>query len=264
MDTRWLKMARPVAELRRGRTDWYRIENKAKDNGTTVAEVYIYDEIGYWGVTSSDFVRDFDAITADEIHVRLNSPGGEVGDGLAIYEAVKRKASRTTCYVDGYALSAASFILQAAGKRVVSRSSLVMIHNASGLAVGTAADMRELADVLDKLTRSVADIYAQRTGTPLDGWLAAMDAETWYSSQEAVDAGLADEVAQDEQGGDDTAANSWDLSIYAKAPRPGNRTHARPAAVSTMNNRQVDDRSGASQVTIDTQAFHEALKEAFQ
>jgi len=258
MDYQWLKMARPVAALKRGRTDWYRIENKT----ATSADVYIYDEIGYWGVTSKDFAREVGALDVQQINLHLNSPGGEVGDGLAIYEVLRQHQATVTAYVDGYALSAASFILQAADTRIAGRNSMTMIHNASGLAIGTAQDMRQLADVLDKLTANVADIYAQRAGGSVDFWLGQMDAETWYTAQEAVDAGLADQVGEQ----DTELDNHWDLSIFNHVPagiaaHAGRALAARPTQQAAPPTQTPEP---APWPGPDPDALREALKEAFR
>lgn len=204
------KTARNRAELRRGRNDWYRIENKAG----SAPRVYIYDEIGFFGVTAQDFVKDLNEIDADEIDLRLNTPGGNAFDGLAIYNALRDHKATVTATVDGLAASAGATIFQAGDKRVMNRSTEMMIHNASGLVLGTADDMREMAERLDAFSRDIANIYAERSAMDLDQAVAAMKAETWYSADEAVEAGLADEVA-----GSDKADNSFDLSIYNHAGR---------------------------------------------
>lgn len=210
-----LKTARNRAELRRGRTDWYRIETvDATTAKLDTPRVYIYDEIGYFGVTAQDFVKDLNEIDADEIDLRLNTPGGNVFDGLAIYNALVDHKASITATVDGLAASAGSYILQAGDKRVMNRSTEVMIHNAAGLTIGDADDHRETADRLDAFTRDIAKIFAGRSDTEVDDWLAAMKAETWYNADEAVEAGLADEVADGK-----TADNSFDLSIYNHAGR---------------------------------------------
>lgn len=221
MNTR-RRLARPMDLLRQGRTDWYRIENKAGDT----AEILIYDEIGYFGVTAQDFVNDLSGITAKNISVRLNSPGGDVFDGIAIYNAIKRHPSKCTVTVDGIAASAASFIAQAGDRVVMTRNSQMMIHDAWGLCVGNASDMREVADLLDRFSANIADIYTQRAGGTVDLWRTRMKAETWYSAQEAVDAGLADEI----EGASEAPENSFDLSVFnyagrANAPTP---EHTRP------------------------------------
>jgi ATP-dependent protease ClpP protease subunit len=207
-----LRMARPVAHLRQGRRDWYRIEDSA-----AAAEVYIYDEIGFFGVTAADFVADLRAITAPSINLHVNSPGGEVFDGVAIFTAIRSHPAHVTVHVDGLAASAASFIAQAGDRRVMARNATMMIHEGAGLCVGNAGDMRQLADLLDRVSDNIADIYAQRAGGDVTSWRAAMRAETWYSAAEAVDAGLADEVADVPQK--PTALAEWDLSIFNYAGR---------------------------------------------
>src|SRR4026209_2051548 len=102
-----MKTARPVADLRAGRKDWYRIENSA---GNDTTEIYIYDEIGYFGVTAADFVRELQNIRTSNIDLHLNTPGGDVFDGVAIYNALLNHRAHVNTYVDSLAASAGSFI----------------------------------------------------------------------------------------------------------------------------------------------------------
>lgn len=169
---------------------WYSIRNVSRSE----AEVTIYDEIGFFGVTAADFIRDLADIKASTINLRINSPGGDVFDGVAIFNAIKRHTAQVNVFVDGLAASAASFIAMAGDKVLMSPHSQMMIHEASGLAIGNAEDMRKLADMLDKTSTSIADIYAERAGGTTAEWRARMKDETWYSDHEAVAAGLADEV----------------------------------------------------------------------
>lgn len=206
-----LRTARPVAKLRLGRTDWYRIKAQA---GT--AEIAIYDEIGYFGVTAGDFLDELKALQVDRIDVRINSPGGDVWDGLAIYNSLRDHPATVTTYVDGLAASAASIIVQAGDRRVAAKASELMIHEAWGLVVGNAADMRDAADRLDQASGVIAGVYADRAGGTIDGWREAMRSESWYTGAEAADAGLVDEVAGASPA---EPANSWDLSIYSYAGR---------------------------------------------
>lgn len=174
---------------------WYVIRN-ALGALSEPAEVMVYDSIGYGGVTAADFAADLENITASQINLRINSPGGEVFDGIAIYEALRRHRAQVTTYVDSLAASIASVIAMAGDRRVIARNATMMIHDASGLCIGPAADMRELAGLLDRCSDNIADVYAQRaqSGT-VASWRKAMKAETWYSADEAVTAGLATEKA---------------------------------------------------------------------
>lgn len=183
---------------------WYSITNKADGP----AQVHIYDEIGYIGVSASQFTNDLNAIEGP-IEVHLNTPGGEVFDGIAIYNALKQRGN-VTIIVDSLAASIGSVIACAGNPTIMSKNSQMMIHDGFGMTVGNAADMREMADLLDKTSDNIASIYAEKTNRPAAQWRDAMKQETWLSAQEAVDAGLADQV----QG---TPKNEFDLSIFKNA-----------------------------------------------
>lgn len=232
-----LKSARSVVNLRKGRTDWYRIENvkRATADQPSTADIYIYDEIGYFGVTASDFVRDLQAVDVNEISLHLNSPGGDVFEGIAIYNALKNHKATVATFIDGLAASAASFIAMAGDTVVIERNAQMMIHDAHGLCIGNANDMSSMVDLLDKNSDNIADIYAQKAGGTVKDWRAAMRAETWYSADEALQAGLADEVSGGNKK-DSVEDNSWDLSVFAfagreKAPAPRIAAHASPPAI---------------------------------
>lgn len=215
--------------------DWFRIENKAGEN---VTHVYIYDEIGYWGTTASDFAKELAVIDTADIHFHINSPGGEVFDGVAIYNAILNHKSNTTAYVDALAASAASFIATSADKLIMAKNATMMIHDAIGFSYGNAADMAEMKVMLDRISNTIAEMYQTKGGGEVSDWRALMKAETWYSAQEAVDSGLADEVAAKEDKTTEPATNQWDLSLFkyqnrTNAPSPlmqrmliGNHTEA--------------------------------------
>lgn len=218
-----LRTARPRAQLAQGRNDWYRITNSVSGGPATV---HVYDEIGYWGITASDFVRELAGVTATEIDLHVNSPGGEIFDGIAICNALRQHPATVTTYVDGLAASIASVIAMAGDRIVMAPNSQMMIHDGSGLCIGNAAEMRQMAELLDRQSNNIAEVYANRAGGTPEEWRALMEAETWYTAQEAVDAGLADEVASTRTLTDgNSPQNSWDLSIFrypsrAEAPAP--------------------------------------------
>lgn len=173
---------------------WYTITAKA-DTGE--AEIAIFDEIGYWGVTAKAFINDLKKLDAKKITLMVNSPGGSVFDGFAIYNALKQtrdKGVEITAKVMGIAASAASFIVMAANKILMPENSMMMVHYASGLAWGNADDMRETADILDKLDSSIVAMYVARSGKSEEEVRAMLEAETYMSAAEAKDAGFADEV----------------------------------------------------------------------
>ena len=179
------------------RGDWYRVGNVAADR----AELFIYGPIGDdWSqdsVPAASFVKDLRAITAPSIDLHINSPGGLVFDGVAIYSALRNHPSTVDVSVDGIAASAASFVAMAGDTIAIEKPAKMMIHNAGGMVLGGAQDMRAMADLLDELSATIAGIYADRTGKPAAQWLEAMGAETWYGAEQAVAAGLADRVVGD-------------------------------------------------------------------
>ena len=210
---RKFRSARELVNLKQGRNDWYKIKNLADR-----AEIMIYDEIGYFGVTASDFVRDLKAITTNRIDLHLNTPGGEVFDGIAIFNALRQHPAEVHVTVDELAASIGSVIAMSGDRIVMSRNSQMMIHDGLGMGIGNAADLRELADLLDKTSDNIASIYAERTGKDATHWRALMRAETWYSADEAVAAGLADEVEPARER-ETAPENTWDLSIFSRTPK---------------------------------------------
>ncbi len=208
MDKSRFKTSRSIANLKEGRNDWYRIENAASGSPS----VYIYDEIGYFGVTASDFVSDLNAIKADSIDVHVNSPGGDVFDGVAIYNALLNHSAQIHVYVDGLAASAASFITMAGDTVTMMKTATMMIHDASGLVIGNSADMAKMIDLLDQASDNIASIYADKAGGSVESWRSKMKDETWYTADEAVKAGLADEVAK---GKATNKVSTFDLSMYS-------------------------------------------------
>lgn len=211
--------ARPLARVVEGRT-WFNVRNAEGDGGP--ARIDIYDEIGWFGVTAAGFVEQLNAITADAIELHINSPGGDVYDGIAIYNALLDHPAHVEVRVDGLAASAASFIAQAGDRVVMGRNSEMMIHDAIGLTVGNAADHRVMAEMLDAASDNLAAIYAARAGNGgVKTWRKRMEDETWYSAEEAVAAGLADSVLATPRRRGDAAnrAPVWDLSIFRHASR---------------------------------------------
>lgn len=190
---------------------------QARDGGKP-AELLLYDEIGFWGITARDFASALRDVGDGDLVLRINSPGGEVFDGLAIYNSLRQHKGKVTAIVDGLAASAASFIALAASEVVMSETAFLMIHNSQGLAYGDRHTMAEMIGVMAKLDGQLANIYAGKTGKPAEELAALMDAETWFTSSEAVETGLADRV---EEG----------LAVAARVPiKPGAFDHT-PAAL---------------------------------
>lgn len=180
------------------RKTWFTIQNFAppETGGTPTATVNIHDEIGYWGVTAKEFIDEFRAIPSDaQITLSVHSPGGAVFDALAIYNTIRAHATRVTAVVEGLAASAASLIVMAAGKIIMPENSYMMIHNPSSGAWGEVQDLRDAADLLERIESTLVGIYVQRTGAEEAIVRQLLAAETWMDGSEAVTAGFADELA---------------------------------------------------------------------
>jgi len=188
---------------------WYTI--RARDGG---AEVLIYDEIGAYGVSAKGFLAELGALPDDApIDLRLNSPGGSVFDAVAIHNALSRHAGTVTVWIDGIAASAASYVAMAGDAIVMPENAFLMIHDPSGLVMGTAADMRDMAGTLDKIAAGMTRGYAARSGKSENEIAALMAAETWFSAAEAQDAGLATQLAEPVR-----IDASFDIARFRNAP----------------------------------------------
>lgn len=175
---------------------WYRIEAKADK-----AEVWLYDYIGedFWtggGITAKNFQKELGDIKASQIDLHINSPGGEVFDGIAIYNLLKQHPATVTTYIDGLAASIASVIALAGDKIFMAENATFMIHNPRGMAIGEASDMRKTADVLDKIRGSMTKAYMEKSGKPEEEINALLDAESWMDADEAMAAGFVDEITE--------------------------------------------------------------------
>jgi ATP-dependent protease ClpP protease subunit len=217
--------------------DWCRIVNGAADT----ADVYLYDEIGYWGTSADEFCEQLRGITARRINLHINSPGGEIMDGLAIRSCLRQHDATVVTYVDGIAASSASFIALAGDEVLIDRNAILMIHDATWVCVGNAAEMRDAAELLDKMSDNIADIYAQKAGGLIADWRALMLTETWYTGEEAVTAGLCDQMTPTQSRAEPAGVpenalsrSRFDLAAFADrfryagreaapAPRPINR-----------------------------------------
>lgn len=196
----------PVAPVRRG----LRLENRA-DGG---ASLYLYDAIGGWdGVQAKDIVGALGEANerGAQVDLYINSPGGDIFEGHAIHNAILRHPGTVRGYVDGLAASAASYIAMACDELWMMPNAQMMIHDGRGGPPGLSpAGHREVADLLDLLSDSIAGMYADRAGGDSADWRLKMSAETWFSAAQAVEVGLAngihrvpDKGAPTNQAGDD-------------------------------------------------------------
>lgn len=204
----------------------------AKTSGTT-ATLRLYDPIDswgeWWGVSAKEFTRVLDELPDEvtEIRLLINSPGGEVFEGIAIMNALRSHPAKVTAVVEGIAASSASFIAVAADELVMMQNSQLYIHNAWAVVIGDAADLRDVADELEtSFDRNIASVYAAKSGETVEHWLAEMDKDRFLTAEQAVAEKLADRI---EGVGDAEAAKAkFDLSVFAR--KDGRRAAARADA----------------------------------
>ncbi len=158
-------------------------------------KLYVYDLIGGYDGDSAEFVQAVHGVKAKALDLHINSPGGFVYDAVAMYEALDASPATVNVHIDGLAGSAASFLAMVGATRSIAKGGRVMIHDAQLVAVGGPSDLREFADMADEVSNDIAGYYASAAGGTPASWRKAMSATTWYSAQQAVDAGLADHVA---------------------------------------------------------------------
>ena len=190
-----------------------RAEIKAEDDEATI---YIYDVIGgfFGGVDAEQVSRDLARLDVSKINVRINSPGGDVWDARAIMTALRQHPATVTAHIDGVAASAATDIAMAADHVRISKGAEFMIHNAWTVAIGNRHEFLSLAERLENVDGAIADDYTRRTGQDrkqITGW---MDAESWFTAEQTVEHGFADELVEVVPEN----LTRWDLSAYDNAP----------------------------------------------
>lgn len=203
--------------------------DRPDDAGLEVSngEIRLYDSIdswgGWFGISATEVVSALDSMgDIEDLTVRINSPGGDVAEGIAIYNVLVDHPARVTMLIDGAAYSAASFIAMAGDTIKANRGAEFMIHDAWALWAGDAADMRSFADRLDNRSAAIAEIYAARAGGTPAKWRERMVTETWAEAAEAVKLGLADEMVPYKSKPDSKASNDspmWNADDFRTPPK---------------------------------------------
>lgn len=171
---------------------WYTIK---ASNDATSANISIYEEIGGWGITAQQFSEDLKALgDISHINLHIHSPGGDVFDGIAIYNLLNKHPAKVTVHIDGLAASMASVIAMAGDRIVMPENALMMIHKPWGISGGNANDMRDYAELLDKVENVLIPAYARKTGKSAEVLAAMLEDETWMDGRECVAQGFADEL----------------------------------------------------------------------
>jgi len=189
----------------------YEIVNAQSDEAT----IYLYDMIDEWfGVSPQTFVKDLNAIKASTIHLRINSPGGDVFGGRAIATAISQHTSKVVAHIDGLAASAASYVALAASEVEIASGAFFMIHNAWTFAYGNKEDLQATVELLQKIDDSLVDDYAKQTGQSAEQIREWMNAESYFTAEESVEYGFADRISPETQ--DAANACRWNLSALRK------------------------------------------------
>lgn len=177
---------------------------KAAEGDPKKAEILLYGDVGgFWdgGITAERFASSLGALGAvAEINLRINSSGGDIFEGFAIYNLLNRHSAKIVVDIDGVAASIASVIAMAGDEIRMAENAMLMIHDPWTVVAGSAVELRSQADVLDKLKASVVGVYAARTDKGAEELSALMSAETWYTAAEAEEAGFADSVTANKEG----------------------------------------------------------------
>lgn len=189
---------------------WYRIRAARKS-----AEIRIYEEIGAWGITAQQFANDLDALgELTTLTVRINSPGGDVFEAIAIHNALQRHPARITVYIDGLCASAATLVALAGDETRMAENGRYMIHEPWTVSGGDATDLQRSAELLDSIAGQLVAMYAKKTGLEPADIRERMKAETWMTAAEALDAGFIDAIDEPLR----VAAKMHDLSRFHHAP----------------------------------------------
>jgi ATP-dependent Clp protease protease subunit len=185
--------------------------------------IYLYDIIVgddmtaecFGGISPSMFIHELNEITAPVIHIRINSPGGDVFAARVMELAIRQHTSKIIAHVDGYAASAASLIAVACDETEIAPGGFIMIHKAWSICWGNSDDMTKTATLLGKVDETLVNTYVEASGQSADQVRAWMADETWFTGAEAVEFGFADRLAE----GVEKVTAAWDMSAYDKAPK---------------------------------------------
>jgi len=231
----------------------------AKKTADNEATIYLYDmivnndeEAAWWGgVSPQAFIKELNGITAETIHLRINSPGGSVFAARSIEQAIREHKSTVIAHIDGYAASAASFLVMAADQIVIAPGAFVMIHKAWTMTYGNENDLIKEAGLLGQIDGSLVKTYAAKTGQSPEQIRSWMTDETWFDAEQAVDLGFADSIATEESVSN-TETVTWNLSAYAHPPEASQPPEAPPPEPTTPTEEVTPDS------TVDRDALHRA------
>jgi len=196
--------------------DWYRIEAISDDE----AEIILYDVIGWPFNDAAELVRTLAEMKQGRITVRINSPGGDVFDAMAIFNALQSHKSKIITRIESLAASSASFIALAGKEVQAYQNAMIMIHEPWVYVGGNQYDMRDVADILEKISGNMVDIYAANTSVGKREIRDMMKAETWLTAKEAKEKGFVDTIIDAK-----AAKAAFDLSMFVHVPEGFQASH---------------------------------------
>ena len=238
---------------------WFSVRDLAEDE----AELVIFDEIGGWGQSVDDFKRAFDQVKNKKaIKLFINSPGGVVTDGWAIFNMLQRIRDKLTVEVIGLAASMASVVALAGKKLTMCRGSYFMIHNPWTIAWGDSTELRKMADTMDKMREDIITLYNDRSALTRDEIVAMMDEETWISADDAQEYGFADSITDDALVAA-SASKPWDIASFGFRHAPTGLACVDKAAHVAANDQaaQPEKEEKVMETNTTTLAAAEAAKE---
>ncbi len=198
------------------KNSWFRIVNKGANARSTV---YIYDDIGLWGVTAQEFISDLEKVKGD-FDLRMATGGGSIFEGLAIHNAIRNHPGNVQVYLDGVVASMGTYVMLAGDTIEMAENGWIMVHNPQGVAVGESADMRKVADVMDGLRETLLDGYVNATGLERSELEEMLDGETWLNASDALEKGFVNSIGP----ANEMAASIKHRERYSKIPDAFNKS----------------------------------------
>lgn len=184
------------------------------------AHIYVYDVIdAWWGASASGLIEALAGVGDAQVHLHINSPGGDVFEARAMAAAVVAHPRNVVTHIDGLAASAATYLALAGNEVRMTEGGMLMVHNSWTITVGDKTELRSAADLLDKIDASIGIDYSKRTGKAADEVRVWMDDETWFTAAEALENKFIDAIDPNTKRDAENAANRWNLSAYANAPK---------------------------------------------
>ncbi len=234
------KAPKKLARLRKSQSEHIDFRIQAAENKPV--QVYLYDVIGWPFIEAQDLLYQVPS-GAKEIDVHLNTPGGDVFEGMAIYNYFRDHQAKINMKIDSLAASSGSLVAMSGDSISMAAASFLMIHNPWSMMIGDGDELRKEADLLDKISNIFADTYSSQSGKSRQEMLAAMKEETWYTPDEAIAAGLASEISEPggDSGGDQGGAVLFNLAVFQNTPQALTSTVSRQARVNNNKSMEEDD-----------------------